>query len=143
MRRHTNISVTIELTVTRSQERLLRERAQRNMLDNNHSDEEAAEYLDPAKKSLGDCAQIILDIGSGGGDFDIENSSNEESVEDGGPMPEEHAVVAAESGADIEGVEDGTVGTVIHVYEDGERGEVEFEGVGVRTVRADQIDFAD
>lgn len=143
MRRHTNISVTIELTVTRDQERRLRERAQRHMLECQHSAEEADEYLDPDEKSLGDCAQIILDIGSGDGDFDIENSSNEESIEDGGPMPKEHTVVVAEYGADIEGVEAGTVGTVVHVYANGECGEVEFEGVGVRKVSADQIDYAD
>ncbi|MGF6604758.1 hypothetical protein P3T23_009514 [Paraburkholderia sp. GAS448] len=72
----TSISVTIELDV--HDPAAFRQVAYKRALEDGLDEEDAKEYVDPKKMSLGACAIMILDPGVSPDGADIENSSSDE-----------------------------------------------------------------
>ncbi|MBB5546527.1 hypothetical protein A8H39_00120 [Paraburkholderia fungorum] len=71
-----SISVTIELDI--HDPAAFRHAAYKRALDDNLGEDEAKEYLDAEKTSLGACAIMILDPGVSPDGASIENSSSDE-----------------------------------------------------------------
>lgn len=71
-----NVSVTIELNV--HDPAAFRQVAYNRALKDGLDEEQAKEYLDPEKMSIGACGIMILDPGASPDGADIENSSSDE-----------------------------------------------------------------
>lgn len=68
------VYVTVSLDLSIYDEAQFRDAAYNQAIDEDLSPEEAKSFLDPEQKSLGECAQMLLDPGSGPSGSSIDGS---------------------------------------------------------------------